>query len=166
MTYIIIGIVAIVVIGGISYLIYRRRVARLPEVSEEKAPEVNPELPETAPEVDSAEIAEPPETVAEVKVAPPMVAELSSLPEDAKNKLMNAVWYRCENPYCNYTQFLDVHHLVSEAEGGTNKLDNLLVLCSKCHAAADNHEIPEEELRSWIKERTERFKTDLDWPYK
>ncbi len=166
MNYIIIGIAAIAVIGGISYLIYRRRVARLPGVSEEKAPAVTPELPETAPEVASGAIAESPKTVAEVKVAPPIVAELSSLSEDAKNKLMNAVWYRCENPYCNYTQFLDVHHIVSEVEGGTNRLDNLLVLCPTCHAAADNNEISEEELQSWIKERAERFKTDLDWPYK
>jgi len=169
MTYIviIIGIAAIAVIGGICYLIYRKRVAQPPRVSEEKASEAIPEPPETVPEAASAAISEPPRTVPEVeRAAPPVAPELSSLPENAKNKLLNAVWYRCENPNCNYTQFLDVHHILSEVEGGTNRPDNLIVLCSRCHAAALNGEISVEELKSWIQERTERFKTDLDWPYK
>ncbi len=166
-TYIIIGIAAIIVIGSVSYLIYRRRVARLPGVSEEKASAVIPEPPETAPEATSGVISETTKTAPEVKMAaPPAVSELSSLPENAKNKLMNAVWYRCENPGCNYTQFLDVHHILSEVEGGTNRPDNLIVLCSKCHTAAVNGEISVEELQSWIQTRTERFRTDLDWPYK
>ncbi len=167
MTYIIIGIAAIIIIGGVCYLIYRKRVARLPGVSEEKATETISEAPETVTKTTSTVITEPPRATTEVKQAvPPVAPELSSLPENAKNKLMNAVWYRCENPNCNYTQFLDIHHILSEVEGGTNKPENLIVLCSKCHAAAVNGEISVEELQSWIQDRTERFKTDLDGPYK
>ncbi len=157
MIYLSIGI-AIVIIGGIFYLIYRKRVTQPSRVPEEKASETTPESTTTP---------EPPETASEaVKVAYPAVSEISSLTESDKNKLINAVWYRCENPYCNYTQFLDVHHIISEVEGGTNKLDNLIVLCPVCHAAADNHEVSEKQLQSWVRERTERFKSELDWPYK
>ncbi len=146
--YIGIGI-ALVVIGGISYIIYRKRGTQ----PEGTVSETVQETSETTPEVTT-------------EASPRLVPELSSLPEDAKTELMNAVWYRCENPHCNRTEFLDVHHIVPEIIGGTNRLDNLIVLCPKCHAAADNQEITEEELQSWIKDRTERFRTDLDWPYK
>ncbi len=167
MTYTVIGIAAIPVIGGLAYLVYWRRVNHSTPVSQEHAPKTIPNPPETISEEASELISDPPEIIAESKkVIPPMVSEFSSLPENAKNKLMNAVWYRCENPDCNYTQFLEVHHIVSEVEGGTNRLDNLIVLCSKCHAAADRHEISEKELQSWIKERTARFKTNIDWPYR
>lgn len=177
MTYLTIGI-AIVVVGGVSYLIYRRyrkRVTQPSGVSEEEVSEIAPESSEAVSEVERAAPPVAPgisseKTSAAVseagKAAPPVVSEISSLSEVDENKLMNAVWYRCENPYCNYTQFLDVHHIVSEVEGGSNKLDNLMVLCAVCHAAVHNHEISEEELQSWVRERTERFKSDLDWPYK
>ncbi len=145
--YIGIGII-LVIIGGISYMIYRKRSAQPSATVSETAQKPS----ETTPEVTGA--------------SPRLVPELSSLPEDAKDKLMNAVWYRCENPHCNRTEFLDVHHIVAEIIGGTNRLDNLIVLCPQCHAAADSHEITEEELQSWIKERSERFRFELDWPYK
>ncbi len=76
---------------------------------------------------------------------------------------MNAVWYRCENPYCNHTEFLDVHHII---DAGSNNLNNLIVLCPKCNALAHNNEITVEELKSWLVEREKRFKSDLDWPYR
>ncbi len=65
-----------------------------------------------------------------------LVEDESTLTEDEKNELVNAVWYRCENPYCKYTNFLSVHHIVDEKDGGTNKLDNLIVLCPYCHDLA------------------------------
>ncbi len=177
MTYLIIGIAAIV-FGGILYLIYRKRRVGQPSGVSEEASETPRESAKTAtatrgtapPVATEFASKKTSETALQSqegeKAMPPLVSELSSLPEDAKNKLMNAVWYRCENPYCNYTQFLDVHHVISEVEGGTNKLDNLIVLCPRCHLAADNYEIPEKELRFWIRERSKRFKSDLDWPYK
>ncbi len=70
MIYLSIGI-AIVIIGGIFYLIYRKRVTQPSRAPEEKAsktttPEpTTPEPPETAPEA--------------VKVAYPAVSEISSL---------------------------------------------------------------------------------------
>ena len=96
----------------------------------------------------------------------PEAVDPSTLPEEAKSILMNAVWYRCENPKCNYTQFLEVYHIVPKEKGGTNALDNLVVLCPECRFAAYSSDLPEDELHSWVKGRVERFKFTLDWPYK
>ena len=95
----------------------------------------------------------------------PIINEETTLTEEEKSNLENAVWYTCENPFCKYSHFLDVHHIVDENKGGTNRLDNLIVLCPYCHDLAHRNEIPEEELREWIAHREERFKFSLQWPY-
>jgi hypothetical protein len=95
----------------------------------------------------------------------PLIEDQSSLTEDENNELVNAVWCRCENPYCKYTRFLSVHHLVEEKDGGTNRLDNLVVLCPYCHDLAHRNEIPEIEMREWISNREERFKFKPDWQH-
>ena len=96
----------------------------------------------------------------------PEAVDPSTLPEEAKGILMNAVWYRCENPKCNYTQFLEVYNIVPREKGGTNALDNLVVLCPECRTAVRKAALADDELRSWAKGRVERFKFTLDWPYK
>ncbi len=95
----------------------------------------------------------------------PMIEDESSLTPEDVNQLVNAVWYRCENPYCKYTSFLSVHHIVDEKEGGDNTLDNLIVLCPYCHGLAHSNEIPVEEMREWISDRETRFKFKPEWPY-
>jgi 5-methylcytosine-specific restriction endonuclease McrA len=97
--------------------------------------------------------------------AMPMVEDKSSLPLDQKNRLINAVWYRCENPYCKYTHFLGIHHIIDEKDGGTHQLENLIILCPYCHDLAHKNEIPISKMREWIANREERFKFNLDWPY-
>ncbi len=152
MIYWTISIAAIIIIVALFFVFIfpkkKKRIDRPSRVSEDDVPEVTSGSPETA------------------TATRPLAPELSALGEDDKLKLMNAVWYRCENPYCNFTEFLDVHHIISEVEGGSNRLNNLIVLCPKCHQAADNHEIPEDVLQAWILQREERFKFELDWPYK
>jgi 5-methylcytosine-specific restriction endonuclease McrA len=95
----------------------------------------------------------------------PLIDDQSSLTLNEINTLVNAVWYRCENPYCKYTSFLGVHHIVEEKDGGSNKLDNLIVLCPYCHDLAHRGEIPEKEMRDWISNRAERWKFKPDWKY-
>jgi len=95
----------------------------------------------------------------------PLIDDETTLTLDEKNQLVNAVWYRCENPYCKYTSFLGVHHIVDEKDGGTNKLDNLIVLCPYCHDLAHRRDIPEKEMRDWISNREDRFKFKPDWHY-
>jgi hypothetical protein len=95
----------------------------------------------------------------------PLIDDQSSLTLDEENTLVNAIWYRCENPYCKYTSFLRVHHIVEEKEGGNNKLDNLIVLCPFCHDLAHRGEIPEKEMRTWIDNRSERWKFKPQWKH-
>ena len=97
--------------------------------------------------------------------AMPIINEDSSLTLEEKNQLVNAVWYRCENPYCKYTHFLDVHHIIDEKDGGSNKLSNLIVLCPYCHDLAHRKEIPVSEMITWVGNREERFKFYLEWRY-
>ncbi len=95
----------------------------------------------------------------------PLIEDPSSLTLDEKNSLVNAVWYRCENPYCKFTSFLSVHHIVEEKAGGGNKLDNLIVLCPYCHDLAHRGEIPEKEMHIWIEDRAARWKFKPQWKY-
>ena len=95
----------------------------------------------------------------------PLIEDESSLTLAEKNTLVNAVWYRCENPYCKYTSFLSVHHIVEEKDGGNNKLDNLIVLCPFCHDLAHRSEIPVKEMKEWISDRANRWKFKPEWKY-
>jgi hypothetical protein len=95
----------------------------------------------------------------------PLIVDESILKDEDKNQLENAAWYRCENPYCKYTHFLEVHHIVDEKDGGNNKLENLIVLCPYCHELVHKGEVPEKEMRDWIGNRDDRFRAKLVWPY-
>ena len=50
--------------------------------------------------------------------------------------------HKCQNPNCkckdNKEQILKVHHIIYRSKGGTNRPENLITLCSKCHTPA-NH---------------------------
>ena len=50
--------------------------------------------------------------------------------------------HKCQNPDCkckdNKEQILKVHHIVYRSKGGTDRPENLITLCSKCHTPA-NH---------------------------
>ena len=50
--------------------------------------------------------------------------------------------HKCQNPNCkckdNKEQILKVHHIVYRSKGGTDRPENLITLCSKCHTPA-NH---------------------------
>ncbi len=115
-------------------------------------PQINTEIPGSDPLRELARLPEP--------------GNSSTLPDEAKSILMNAVWYRCENPKCNFTQFLDVYQIASLEKGGSNALENLVVLCPECRNIAHAGQIDDDVLRSWIKGRMERFKFAVDWPYK
>lgn len=66
----------------------------------------------------------------------------------------------------------EVHHIVQEADGGRNTLDNAIVLCSKCHGEAGHYNprhprgtkySPSELLRhrdEWWAYRASRFKPE------
>jgi hypothetical protein len=95
----------------------------------------------------------------------PLIEDNTGLTVEETNLLVNAVWCRCENPFCKYTRFLGVHQITNEESGRTNTLNNLIVLCPNCHDLAHKKEIPEEKMHDWINNREERFKFKMDWPY-
>jgi 5-methylcytosine-specific restriction endonuclease McrA len=63
---------------------------------------------------------------------------------------------RCENPTCRRTFPLDVHHIIPRSEGGSNKENNLIVLCKNCHGTAQKGMWSKNLLREWIS-RPNRF---------
>ena len=54
----------------------------------------------------------------------------------------------CE--YCGDTtkEILQLHHIKQVAEGGTNDVDNIIVLCPNCHTKAHRGLIKESELKA------------------
>ena len=53
--------------------------------------------------------------------------------------------HKCQNPDCKYKdkdkkQILKVHHIVYRSKGGTDRPENLITLCSKCHTPANHKE--------------------------
>ena len=50
--------------------------------------------------------------------------------------------HKCQNPNCKHKddkeQVLKVHHIIYRSKGGTDRPENLITLCSKCHTPA-NH---------------------------
>jgi len=41
--------------------------------------------------------------------------------------------YRCATTGCRSTHFLEVHHVKPRGHGGSNRAENLITLCSRCH---------------------------------
>jgi hypothetical protein len=41
--------------------------------------------------------------------------------------------HRCATPGCRSTHFLEVHHVKPRGQGGSNRAENLITLCSRCH---------------------------------
>ncbi|MBK7188523.1 MAG: HNH endonuclease [bacterium] len=50
-----------------------------------------------------------------------------------RRRALQRARYRCESPGCECAVFLQVHHIRPVAEAGENKLENLKVLCWRCH---------------------------------
>lgn len=79
-----------------------------------------------------------------VKQKKPKVRRLS---QRKKERLISKVGTRCCYPRCKETITLDVHHIVPISEGGTNKENNLVVLCANHHRMARDGTIPRERLK-------------------
>jgi len=60
----------------------------------------------------------------------------SAIPPSVRRLVLDRDHHRCTTPGCGNTHFLDVHHIVPRAEGGSNKAENLTTLCTRCHRHA------------------------------
>jgi 5-methylcytosine-specific restriction endonuclease McrA len=57
----------------------------------------------------------------------------SVIPPGLREKVLARDRHCCQAAGCNRTRFLEVHHKIPRALGGSNKLENLTTLCSRCH---------------------------------
>lgn len=53
------------------------------------------------------------------------------IPEATKKYVLYRDDYKCR--HCNKRETLDPHHVVFRSAGGSNRCNNLLTLCRKCH---------------------------------
>ena len=40
---------------------------------------------------------------------------------------------------CGRSSELEIHHIIPIRKGGTNRIDNLVLLCKRCHEKADKY---------------------------
>lgn len=69
-----------------------------------------------------------------------------------RRRALQRARYRCESPGCECAVFLQVHHIRPVAEAGENKLENLKVLCWRCHRTLHD---AEDAARQSLKESPE-----------
>jgi hypothetical protein len=71
------------------------------------------------------------------------------LSQREKELIISKVGTRCCYPSCEQSIGLEVHHIIPRSEGGTNKENNLVVLCPNHHHLADRTAIPRERLKMY-----------------
>ncbi len=59
----------------------------------------------------------------------------AAVPEPVRRQVLARDRHRCRAPGCGSARFLEVHHRRPRERGGSNDPDNLITLCSGCHAA-------------------------------
>jgi 5-methylcytosine-specific restriction endonuclease McrA len=57
----------------------------------------------------------------------------ATIPPSVRAAVLARDRHRCTSPGCGATSFLEVHHLKPRHFGGSNRADNLVTLCSRCH---------------------------------
>jgi len=57
----------------------------------------------------------------------------TTIPPRVRREVLARDKHRCQAPGCGRTRFLEVHHIVSRKQGGSNKAENLTTLCGSCH---------------------------------
>ncbi len=66
----------------------------------------------------------------------------SRLLNRAQEKALLTRWnHCCATPGCDHTRWLEFHHILAWASGGTTDLENLIPLCSRHHAMVSNGEL-------------------------
>ena len=81
------------------------------------------------------------------------------------NKQRQAIYrrdgFRCA--LCDSTHGLQIHHVIPRSHGGSDKPQNLICLCWKCHAAAHgtiHPDFPEWVTQEWINQAATEYVSD------
>jgi hypothetical protein len=64
-----------------------------------------------------------------------------TIPPATRRAVLRRDGARCKAPGCRHATFVDVHHLMSRAEGGAHTSENLVTLCSAHHRAIHRGEL-------------------------
>jgi len=56
-----------------------------------------------------------------------------TIPPSVRRRVLARDGHHCRAPGCRSSTFLVVHHIVPREQGGSNRLENLITLCSRCH---------------------------------
>ena len=78
-----------------------------------------------------------------------MAAVRKKIPLDVKQHILHETGFQCANPNCRRPLTLDIHHLQSVADDGSNDPQNLIALCPNCHADHHRGIIPLKSIRAW-----------------
>jgi 5-methylcytosine-specific restriction endonuclease McrA len=60
----------------------------------------------------------------------------ATIPPSVRAAVLARDRHRCATPGCRSTHFLEVHHVMPRRQGGSNRAENLVTLCSRCHGFA------------------------------
>jgi 5-methylcytosine-specific restriction endonuclease McrA len=63
----------------------------------------------------------------------------STIPPAVRRQVLARDRHRCQSPGCPHTRFLEIHHKIPRAQGGSHDPENLITLCSACHARVHRH---------------------------
>ena len=64
----------------------------------------------------------------------------AGIPNAARKAVYRRDGYRCA--LCDSPKYIQIHHVMHRALGGTDFPENLITLCSDCHAAAHGIRLP------------------------
>ena len=68
------------------------------------------------------------------QISKPGRRNTTSIPPATRRFVLARARHKCEGPGCEHNRFLEVHHKVPRVQGGSNDSQNLMVVCSGCHA--------------------------------
>lgn len=66
-------------------------------------------------------------------IARPGERRRQTIPPRTKEAVLKRDGHQCRAPGCKRRRYLEIHHVIPRAKGGSNKLGNLAALCSHCH---------------------------------
>lgn len=75
----------------------------------------------------------------------------AGLTSTERRKIYARDGYRCA--LCDGTDGIQIHHVIARGAGGTNKPDNLITLCWRCHAEAHGTKL---DAGGWLPEDIEQ----------
>jgi 5-methylcytosine-specific restriction endonuclease McrA len=69
----------------------------------------------------------------DARVQRPGKPNRATMPPSVRAAVLARDRHRCATPGCRSAHFLEVHHVMPRGRGGTNRVENLITLCSRGH---------------------------------